>query len=301
MTHQNLRGTPHFRAEGDRSASFAGNSAMFPLELAICQSTSNMKFDLEKAVELYKSGLSGPEVNKALGNPIRDDSMCRALRKHCDIRRRSHSLNETFFEELNPISLYWLGLVFADGCIRDGRHVLSFSVCPKDLHHIELLRSDLRSSHPIHPFKVRSFGREYDAFSFAVYSKSLVDRLKALGVEERKSLTMTFPKYLSSPSEAFWHFVRGYFDGDGFISVKGGQVRMGIVGTMSFLESVSSIAEPAVGEKGSISFGDGIYCLRYSRINTVIRFGELMYKDATRFLKRKRRIFESLEVAWRNQ
>lgn len=69
----------------------------------------------------------------------------------------------------------------------------------------------------------------------SICHKRLHDDLIRLQCTSNKSLTLTFPKFISS--DLISHFIRGYFDGDGTIyQDKKGYYRFGIIGTKEFCE-----------------------------------------------------------------
>ena len=74
-------------------------------------------------------------------------------------------------------------------------------------------------------------------------SQKTVDDLKKLGCVENKSLILTFPSKEQVPEEFIYHFIRGYFDGDGSICKKEKSnctnYSINIVGTESFIKSLS--------------------------------------------------------------
>jgi hypothetical protein len=64
-----------------------------------------------------------------------------------------------------------------------------------------------------------------------------VKAITSFGISKRKSLTLEFPNI---PDEYFWHFVRGYFDGDGSICLVKGKPVVSFVGSVSFVEGLSA-------------------------------------------------------------
>lgn len=107
---------------------------------------------------------------------------------------------------------YVLGYLFADGSLElapqnRGNYVRVSSV---DRDRIVLIRSLLRSSHPIYKYKQRANTRAQ--YLLRIGSKEVCASLQELGLAANKSLTMRFP---SVPPAYLSSFVLGYFDGDG--------------------------------------------------------------------------------------
>lgn len=117
-------------------------------------------------------------------------------------------------------------------------------------------------------------------------SRQLYDRLYALGVTPRKSLTMKFP---AVPDKYLAPFVRGYFDGDGcaYLEMRptGNPKRLLTVftsGSVEFLKVLHRLLQThalvqgdALCKHGSTK---GTYQLRYSSADS-IRVFEFMYKE----------------------
>lgn len=75
---------------------------------------------------------------------------------------------------------------------------------------LEKLRESIKSDAPIRTYKSKH------CFSLlTIVNKNLVGQLLEMGLTNNKSLTVLFPDFLTT--ELMPHFVRGYFDGDGYI------------------------------------------------------------------------------------
>ncbi len=127
---------------------------------------------------------------------------------------KKHSVNSHFFKKWSIEMAYVLGFIGADGNIcHSGRaHTLHIACDDKDV--IEKIRGVLDYKGPIH-LKYRPNGKI--SYSLRICDPIIFNDLNKLGVTERKSLTFTPPKI---PAEFIRHFIRGYFDGDGSVSVR---------------------------------------------------------------------------------
>ncbi len=118
------------------------------------------------------------------------------------------------------------------------------------------------------------------------------------GLVPKKSLVLRFPSDESLPNSLFSHMLRGYFEGDGYITVKpsGTSPKVGIIGTHSFLTGVDSrLAKLGIVSAGLKPKGK-VFVLSIYGIDNVTRFANLIYQDADFVLERKRRIFDSIEA-----
>lgn len=110
---------------------------------------------------------------------------------------------------------YVLGFFAADGCLTinpRGAKYLDFTSCDRDV--LVKIRRLMRSGHKISNYRSKRPGIWKDKFRLQIGSKYIFSHLVALGFMVNKSLTIQFP---SVPDPFLLHFVRGYFDGDGFI------------------------------------------------------------------------------------
>ncbi len=116
-------------------------------------------------------------------------------------------LNDSFFQKESQ-ELYWLiGLLAADGCVKDNRVNISQSG-EKGFKLIKYIKKLIGYKGKIY--------KSRNAYIIQFTSNIAVNLLKQFNVVEKKSLIYKFPKikkqYLKS-------FIRGYFDGDGSVGV----------------------------------------------------------------------------------
>lgn len=128
-------------------------------------------------------------------------------------------LNEHLFDSINSEeSAYVLGFYVADGCITNNR--IAFSISEKDFDTLQAIQQILSSNSNIQHYPERHNKQGYTCYPmchFAVSSKHICEKLTEYGLGKQKT-------YLSKsivnivPKEYMWHFIRGYFDGDGCVS-----------------------------------------------------------------------------------
>ena len=169
----------------------------------------------KKVIELYISGLSANTI--ADEYQISHATVLNIL-KRASIDRRSTSeklklkIDESYFEVIDSEEkAYWLGFIMADGCVYKNAFVIRLA--DKDKKHLYRLKLALKSHHLI------GLGTK-DGHKFAqfqVKSPKLVSDLSKWGIVERKSGKEIIPNI--SP-KLIHHFLRGYFDGDGWITFK---------------------------------------------------------------------------------
>ncbi|MGK5737738.1 hypothetical protein [Micromonospora sp. URMC 103] len=128
------------------------------------------------------------------------------LRRGVALRRVIRTLRHDAFDRLTPDACYWIGFLFADGCIsyRPG-HIpqISVALAERDRQHLVSLRDFLGSTS-----KISETSPTHKSCQFSVRSLRLADRLTGMGryegpIDERLR-----------GSRNFW---RGVVDGDGSI------------------------------------------------------------------------------------
>lgn len=115
-----------------------------------------------------------------------------------------------------------------------------------------------------------------------------------LGIYPNKSLTVQFPEYI--PNNLISHFVRGYFDGDGCISIKETSIKLKtgllidakLTGNNLFLQKLESILK-SLNIKCSLIKDPKENCwnLFINGSKNQKKFLDWIYKDATIYLVRK--------------
>lgn len=132
---------------------------------------------------------------------------------------KKHPVNSHFFKSWSPRMAYVLGFIGADGNIcHSGRaHTLHIACDDKDI--IETIKNIMEYEGPI---RLKPRLNRKISYSLRICDPIIFGDLEKLGVTERKSLTFTPPKI---PAKLIRHFIRGYFDGDGSVSLRNIQHR----------------------------------------------------------------------------
>lgn len=133
---------------------------------------------------------------------------------------RMAGADEAYFSEIDsPRKAYWLGLLLADGWIvTEHGNPTGFAIAlhERDREALELFESDLGCRGMI-----RRTRPNCDLFQIKLTSKLAVNDLIRCGIIPRKSKTALFP---SLPADLAVHCLRGYFDGDGCVGVRGNSI-----------------------------------------------------------------------------
>ncbi len=101
-----------------------------------------------------------------------------------------------------------------------------------------------------------------------------------------------------------YHFIRGYFDGDGCVTYCGlgpgrtiKQLSFSILGTKKFLEDCRFILEQNCQlKRNKINTKGNIFSLSYSGNKIMKKIYNFLYKDATIYLDRKKEKFQTVVI-----
>lgn len=127
---------------------------------------------------------------------------------------KKHPVNSIFFKKWTPNMAYVLGFIAADGNICHSGRVHAIQIACDDEDVIVKIKKVLSYQDPIYR-KFRKNGKT--SYSLRICDPIIFHDLQKLNITERKSLTLIPPKI---PKSLTRHFLRGYFDGDGSVSLR---------------------------------------------------------------------------------
>lgn len=217
-------------------------------------------------------------------------------------RPRKYLFNERFFSEIDtPRKAYWLGFLYADGCLREN-NTLSLGLKHSDKYVIEELCSDLG-----YDGKIRYVNSKNGFNVVEITSKAMAEDLRRWGLEPVKTFRTqppSIPDFLS-------HFIRGLFDGDGCVMCKkyGDRTYVGwdICGQEDLLKFVRSVVSTNAGVKlptvkrcgdkcvWRIGCNTSVSIRKTPRSHDILDFSRFIYGSTDFFLERKKRIFDHIE------
>lgn len=206
-------------------------------------------------------------------------------------KSKKYFCNSHYFDTIdNEHKAYWMGFIAADGYIRSqakyNNRALGICLAQKDREHLEKFKVDIGATNPILDFEEKNF--HTITSRIIITDSNICNALEKHGVLEHKSLVLEFPTEKELPYEFINAFVRGYFDGDGSISVsEDGIYTASLLGTYEFLSKIKEI----YGFDGKISQKNGCttnnYYIRVGGSYKPYAFLNQIYKDATTYLDRK--------------
>ena len=149
-------------------------------------------------------------------------------------------INENYFEIIdNEHKAYWLGFLYADGCVNETRSRIELSLKEEDYYHLQKFKEDLESEHKI-GLKTKTIGdKTYKSYRLSINRKKMKEDLINLGCIPNKTLKLKFPTERQVPKHLINHFIRGYIDGDGCITNSTYSIMsLEILGTEEFLNGI---------------------------------------------------------------
>ncbi len=255
----------------------------------------------EQMRHLYLAGYSTHEIGQRFGlhGGSVYDRLKRAgvlFRSASESKRQYHFRESAFSTIADEQTAYWLGFLFADGCVYQTRSnpCIALSLKESDKAHLVAFNQFLQSDYPIHRDPRRR------AVRVILRSRIMAEQLARLGCTERKSLSLRFPDL---PPRLLSHFVRGYFDGDGsaYLSGKHRVPLISLVGTHEFLKVVQEAVSSHLNAEGKLSQHSisEVWYLRFAGHFKAGVVGAWLYHDATIWLERKRKAIEAFPVGKR--
>jgi len=259
----------------------------------------------QKTLDIKSLNTNGTPLKEAVKLYDWTIPMYRNYHKELNLPRtigRRYKTNIHYFENIdNEYKAYFLGLIYADGCIyspNSGKSskVLSIKLQEQDGYILYKL------AELISPERKPRIITEYNQFTeenvnrvmYSINSSKMYNDLYKLGIRERKSNSnLLFPNL---DKDLYRHFVRGFLDGDGYISYRKGRntACVGFVSTdNNFLLDIAALF--------AFKFCNGIknnrklpvYYLTTESRKNVLYLKDYLYKDSNIFLSRK---FEKINM-----
>ncbi len=201
-------------------------------------------------------------------------------------RERRYTLDRDFFEEIDTEhKAYALGFIAGDGAVHRSGKQVSIALQAGDKRILYDLRKAMRSNAVVRDKIAGGFPGSRPQKSITFDSKKLVSDLARWGVGPRKSLTLRYPSIAHNLEH---HFARGSFDADGHVRAVPKRLFC-FLGTEDFIDGLRSAVHRHTGLWLGIYRGRGVWRLSgYGGSRAVL---DWMYRDATIFLARKRRVY----------
>lgn len=251
----------------------------------------------EKIISSYLAGQSINSIAKE--NNTRWESVKNLLAReglYVPIKRNNYGIIQPEiirFEQINTAEdAYWLGFLYADGCVRNNGNRIQFVLKEEDKEAVQAFHNYCGNQNEVHYVEYKNKGKIYGAYSSTFSSAITKQNLINLGCVPKKSLVLTCPSEEQVPDEFLLDFFRGYIDGDGYIQYDSNKHRYRIIimGTEDFLSGM--VERLGIQEYSTISQTScKASTLTLGHKEFVYNFLALLYDNDKPSLKRKKEIF----------
>lgn len=196
-------------------------------------------------------------------------------------RPRKYKIKEDFFNTWNKKMSYVLGYWFADGRMFHRKHKgYNISFTSKDKNHLKKILEILESNYEL-------FDKKNNIWAIRISSKTMYQDLLLLNGTPNKSLTATPPEI---PDEYVYDFIRGYMDGDGWVSIrenKRNYPTLGFLGTKEMMDMfVAYLGKSSVYERKYPERGTNTFLVLYFGEKAINNL-DILYNDASVYMQRK--------------
>lgn len=149
---------------------------------------------------------------------------------------RKNTFNFNYFSKIDSEDkAYFLGLIYADGNLYARRNRLQIFLQSQDKYILELFSKYIEHNGKL--YNDRGIG-----FKLILDSKILYNDLLKLGLTPNKTFDIRFPDENILPKELQSHFIRGFFDGDGCISISSKtNVNINFTSNFMFINDIKNI------------------------------------------------------------
>jgi intein-encoded DNA endonuclease-like protein len=249
-------------------------------------------------IERYNELKNLEKVAKSFGVSLRP--IKRILRKNnLKLTNRRYDVNHSYFNVIDSEeSAYWLGFLYADGCVRKNKSgsQVQLKLSIKDEEHLIKFKHNLNSESKIlyHTSKTKT-KKGVDSFSnncaLRVNSNVLVNDLINQGCVPRKTFTIEKPNI---DEKYFRHFLRGFYDGDGnffYSEVTKMSVVTIVCASKNFRTFIIDVMSK-IPNIGKIHEDDNRYTIKINNIVGIIEFLSYLYDDSKIELTRKKEYYE---------
>lgn len=193
----------------------------------------------------------------------------------------------THFENIDTEEkAYWLGFLYADGYVSAKEDKIELCLAEKDFHHLEKFKNFIGLPNKI------CYRAATKAYRYSFRSTSCKQDLIKQGCVPKKSLILHFPTTEQVPDVLLRHFLRGYFDGDGWFTNTESCFEAGLISSQDFINSFLAKIESFIDVKidstvKNVHRENGAKKYSFYSKHDVTVFLDFLYQDSSIYLDRK--------------
>ena len=215
--------------------------------------------------------------------------------------KQGYPRDEFYFNKIDTEEkAYWLGFLYADGCVHSNNYEISVNITDKE--HIEKFKAAIKAfNHNITEIQDKRFQNAKTLYQFSIKDKQLHQDLIKWGCIPQKSLLIN--KIPNIPRDYVSHFLRGYFDGDGSLHYLRGtnNYRISFIGTKDFLNDIQKELQTNVSLQSNIA--GKAYVLQIAGRRQIERILNYLYnnsKENNRLNRKYQKYLDCLDWAHRH-
>lgn len=212
---------------------------------------------------------------------------------------KKYKLDDSVFDIVDTEEkAYWLGFLMADGYNHENKSCVVLRLQDCDCEILEKFKSFLKTDAPIyHLSRTTKKGLIKTYCELNICSTKFSESLSKLGCIQGKTYTLEFPDIDECLLN---HFIRGYFDGDGCISItkrkdrKCMQYQLNFVGKESVVLKIQDIICKNTNVKVTklrVRSGNFAKVISWNGKNVCKSILDYIYSNSTIYLKRKHDIY----------
>lgn len=217
---------------------------------------------------------------------------------------RRYTVNEHYFDIIDtPEKAYWLGFIWADGNISktgarsSGPNRLRIAQKWQEKDHLQKLQTEMNANYPI---KCIRHTENHDVAQLDINCRPLCAALESYGYACKEKRT-NIPNIRQDLKP---HFIRGYFDGDGCLSIYTQTIKRwtinkqewSLTGHKDLMTNIQQLLTTDAGLTATVKLkayarSPNTASLRYGKKADIIKLYDYLYKNATVYFPSKHQKF----------
>lgn len=227
--------------------------------------------------ELFLQGFSLSQIEKEMNfNRKKLSSILKFEGYDIILNNQKYQYNVNVFSEIDTEEkAYWLGFLYADGNVRIvGSKALDLTLAKKDESHLQCFANFMGNNLRITTREnlLHGYERVHISCRLIVHNSQIVDDLIKWGCVPEKTFVLSPPDI---NKQFIKHFIRGYFDGDGSVSLANKKYNSRFLGAnkefVTFIRD--ELHENAFTKKANVK------TLSRNNRNDLFEFGFYSYED----------------------
>ena len=185
---------------------------------------------VDEVIKRYASGENANQIGKFFG--MSGEAVRVVVRRYGKMRSRPewsriYQVDHSCFDGANPDSMYYAGLIMADGNIAKNGKMVQIELLERDIELLEGMKSFCGYEGPIQKrTRYASNGSRKLMALLRMTSPRMTESLARFGVIAVKAKRASIPGFVLDSQFAKF-FLRGLFDGDGCFGIRGGKCSNG--------------------------------------------------------------------------